>query len=176
MLDVADRTVIEHPRSRFGLTLPGMQPRRHRMRQQQRRGSARGWIASGAVVTIKTYTRRYGVDRYTAYDDLTALGVRLPSSAQHRSQRPSPPPRPRRRAASDTSPLDTDSIILDGKPFFVAGYTSAGFPYGIFEDEMHDPPDDLGDALFPPDCDVFGADLDAEGPITRRHRDNPPQR
>ena len=43
-----------------------MQPRRHRMRRQARRESSRAWIASGAAVTIKTYARRYGVDRYTA--------------------------------------------------------------------------------------------------------------
>ena len=52
----------------------GMQPRRHRMRQRPRRDSARAWIASGATVTVKAYAKRYGVDRYTAFDDLAALG------------------------------------------------------------------------------------------------------
>jgi hypothetical protein len=28
--------------------------------------------------------------------------------------------------------------MMDGRPYFVAGYTSGGVPYGIFEDEMHD--------------------------------------
>jgi hypothetical protein len=115
-----------------------MQPRRHRMRQQQRRESARGWIASGATVTIKAYARRYGVDRYTAHEDLTALGFPLPASAQHWAQRPPPTPRPRRKTATDASPLDSDWIMMDGRPYFVAGYTSGGVPYGIFEDEMHD--------------------------------------
>ena len=59
-----------------------MQPRRHRMRRQARRESSRAWIASGAAVTIKTYARRYGVDRYTAYEDLTAIGFPLPDSAR----------------------------------------------------------------------------------------------
>jgi ribosomal protein S18 acetylase RimI-like enzyme len=36
------------------------------MREHARRVSARAWITSGATVTIKTYARRYGVDRYTA--------------------------------------------------------------------------------------------------------------
>jgi hypothetical protein len=117
-----------------------MQPHRHRMRQQHRRESARGWIASGATVTIKTYARRYGVDHYTAYEDLTALGYPLPASAQHWAQRPPPTPRtrPRRKTATDTSPLDSHWIMMDGRPYFVAGYTSGGVPYGIFEDEMHD--------------------------------------
>jgi hypothetical protein len=26
--------------------------------------------------------------------------------------------------------------MLDGRPFFVAGYTSGGASYGMFEDEM----------------------------------------
>jgi len=50
--------------------------------RRQRRESAHGWIASGATVTIKTYARRDGVDHYTAYEDLTALGHPLPASAR----------------------------------------------------------------------------------------------
>jgi hypothetical protein len=80
------------------------------MRQQQRRESARGWIASGAAATIKTYARRY---------------------ARRPLHRP-------RKTATGTSPLDTHWIMMDGRPYFVAGYTSGGVPYGIFEDEMHD--------------------------------------
>ena len=71
-----------------------MQPRRHRMRGQARRESSRAWIASGATVTIKTYARRYGVDRYTACEDLTAIGFPLPDSARRWEHRP--PPQPRR--------------------------------------------------------------------------------
>ncbi len=52
------------------------------MRQRQRRDSAREWIRSGAPVTAKSYAKRYGVDRYTAYDDLTTLGFALPDSAR----------------------------------------------------------------------------------------------
>ena len=58
------------------------------MRRQARRESSRALIASGATVTIKTYARRYAVDRYTAYEDLTAIGFPLPGllplcSARH---------------------------------------------------------------------------------------------
>jgi len=119
-----------------------MQPRRHRMRQRQRRDSAREWIRSGATVTVRTYARRYGVDRYTAYDDLAALGLVLPTSAQQWAQRP--PATPHRTAEQRTHPVDHDSwSVLDGRPFFVVGFTSGGAPYGMFEDEMEpydDPP------------------------------------
>jgi hypothetical protein len=33
-------------------------------------------------VTVKTYAKRYGVDRHTAYEDLTALGFPLLAAAQ----------------------------------------------------------------------------------------------
>src|SRR4051812_2599088 len=98
-----------------------MQPRRHRMRSHARRESARAWIDSGASVTIKTYARRYGVDRYTAYEDLIAIGFSLPDSAQRWAQRPPLQPRPR-RSATPRALLDDDWIMIDGRPFFVAGY------------------------------------------------------
>jgi hypothetical protein len=130
------------------------------MRQQQRRESARGWTGSGATVTIKTYARRYGVDRYTAYEDLTAIGFPLPAAAQHWAHRPPPTPRPRRQPATDTAPLDCDWIMLDGRAFFVAGYTSGGFPYGIYEDEMHDLDHDPDEFPSTPDRDPSGPDDD----------------
>jgi hypothetical protein len=107
------------------------------MRQRQRRDSAREWIRSGETVTVKTYAKRYGVDRYTAYDDLTFLGFALPACAQQWAQ---PPPATRRRPAADRAiPIDGDDqcwIMLDGRLYFVAGYTSGGAPYGMFADEM----------------------------------------
>src|SRR5580704_15850304 len=100
----------------------GMQPRRHRMRRQARRESSRAWIASGATVSIKTYARRYSVDRYTTYEDLTAIGFPLPDSARRWAHRPPPQPRPP-RSASPRALLDDDWIMIDGRPYFVAGYT-----------------------------------------------------
>jgi hypothetical protein len=116
-----------------------VQARLHRLRQRQRRDSAREWIGSGATVTVKTYRKRYGVDGYTAYDDLTFLGFALRASAQRWAQRP---PAPARRVGVDGGiPIDDMGedpcwIMLDGRLFFVAGYTSGGAPYGMFADEM----------------------------------------
>lgn len=105
------------------------------MCQRQRRDSARAWIRSGSAVTVKRYAKRYGVDKYTAYDDLTALGFALPDSAQQWAQRP--PATPRRTVGRATQPVhDEWWIMLDDRPFFVAGYTSGGAPYGTFADEM----------------------------------------
>jgi hypothetical protein len=132
-----------------------MRPRQHRIRR--RRDSAREWIRSGATITLKSYAKRYGVDRYTAYDDLTALGFALPASAQRWAQRPLS--KPRRAPGGEDGLVDNSWIVLDGRRFFVAGFTSGGMPYGIFEDEIdelesgdlredelpHDVPEDEGE-------------------------------
>jgi hypothetical protein len=118
-------TVVERERgSPRGAYPSGMQPRRHRMRRQARRESSRAWIASGASLTIKTYARRYGVDRYTAYEDLTAIGFPLPDSARRWAHRPTPEPRPR-RSATPRALLDDGWIMIGGR-YFVAGYTAGG--------------------------------------------------
>jgi hypothetical protein len=110
-------------------------PRRHGVRKQRRRDSARDWIRTGATVTLKTYAKRYGVDFYSAYDDLTALGFALPASAEQWAHRP--PAAPRRPAKDPTDDVNDEHwTVLDGRRYFVAGYTSGGAPYGTFEDEM----------------------------------------
>ncbi|MFI9384339.1 hypothetical protein [Kutzneria sp. NPDC052558] len=111
-----------------------MQPRLHRMRKEQRRRSAKTWIESSARVTIKTYAKRYGVDRYTAYEDLTAVGFPLPPSAETWAHRPDPTPR--RRAVDEQAGLDDDMWInIDGRRMFVVDHTPGGAPFGVFEDE-----------------------------------------
>jgi hypothetical protein len=52
------------------------------MRRRRRRDSAREWIRSGAAVAVESYAKRCGVDRYSACDDLAALGFALPDSAR----------------------------------------------------------------------------------------------
>jgi hypothetical protein len=130
------------------------------MRKEARRESCRGWIASGAAVTIKTYARRYGVDRYTAYEDLTAIGFPLPDSAQRWAHRPPPQLRPRRSAIPRVFP-DNDWITMDGRPYFVVGYTPGGAPYGIYLDEMDD--GYLTELITPGRPDKL-LDLDLSGP------------
>jgi len=105
------------------------------MRQRQRRDSARAWIHTGTKITVGGYARRYGVDRYTAYDDLTWLGVDLPDSERRWAQRPATIPRCPAERRGDERPRDDSWIMLDGRLFFVAGYTAGGAPYGIFPDD-----------------------------------------
>lgn len=50
--------------------------------------------------------------------------------------------------------FDDGWAVIDGRRFFVAGYTSGGAPYGIFEDEIPDedppPPEELDGVLAAP--------------------------
>jgi hypothetical protein len=117
-----------------------VQPRRHRLRKQARRDSARAWIRSGAKVTVGTYARRYGVDRYTAYEDLAALGFSLPASAAKWAQRPPAVPRKPARRTDEFDDTDPDWVWVGDRRMFVVGYTPGGAPYGCYEDEFTDLP------------------------------------
>ncbi len=103
------------------------------MRKAQRRESARAWVDSGATVTIKSYAKRYGTDRYTAYADLKAIGVPLSEADERWAVRPVPVRRvpvtgPK---AGDRPPwdwyFDGDQVML------IIGHTPGGLPYGPTE-------------------------------------------
>jgi hypothetical protein len=128
------------------------QPRLHRMRRPARLASARSWLDSGGEATVRAYARRYGVDRYTAYDELTMLGVTLPAKDEQWSVRPPPvPKRPKRSRRQKQEPevvddgLPSDWMEWGGELMFVAGFTSGGAPYGIRIEDF--PPEDLPEEL-----------------------------
>ena len=102
-------------------------------------------MRSGAAVTVRSYAKRYGVDRYTAYGDLSALGLALPDSARQGAQ--CPPATPRGRGKRGADQVDDEWwIMLNGRLFFVVGYTSGGTPYGMFADERSPHDDSFNDS------------------------------
>ena len=109
------------------------QPRRYRMRQHARRESARAWVASGAPVSVKAFARRYGVDCYTAYADLIAIGLRLPLGDNRWAVRPAPTPK---RPPAEPAGFDEDWIWIGDQRMFVVGYTPGGAPYGWIDDSI----------------------------------------
>ncbi|MCV7145491.1 hypothetical protein [Mycobacterium riyadhense] len=112
-----------------------VRPRRHRMRKPVRLDSARQWVRSGSRITVGTYARRYGVDRYTAYDELNAIGFPLPASAQKWAQRPPPVPRKRRRT-DEVNDAEMDWVWVGDRRMFVVDYTPGGAPFGCYEDDF----------------------------------------
>ena len=112
------------------------QPRRHRMRKAVRRESAKAWLASGKQISVKMYARRYGVDRYTAREDLEAIGFQFAPGDTRWSKRPDPVPR-KPKAVQDLTP-DLEWVWIGDRLMFVVGYTPGGAPYGWYADEMED--------------------------------------
>ena len=109
------------------------QPRRHGLRQQARRESARAWVESGAPVSVKAFARRYGVDRYTAHADLIAIGLRLPLGDNRWAVRPAPTPK---RPPAEPAGFDEGWVWIGDQRMFVVGYTPGGAPYGWIDDSM----------------------------------------
>ena len=101
------------------------------MRQQARRESARAWVASGAPVSVKAFARRFGVDCYTAYADLIAIGFRLGPGDNRWAVRPtSAPKHPPAEPAASPADCDEGWVWIGDQRVFVVGYTPGGAPYG----------------------------------------------
>jgi hypothetical protein len=106
------------------------------MRKAARRESARAWIRSGAPVGIKAYSKRYGVDRYTAHDDLLAIGFALgPDDSRWAVRPPSGAPKRRTDPDADMDPgADTEWMHNGDEIMFVVGHTAGGAPFGCVSD------------------------------------------
>ena len=103
------------------------------MLQQARRESARAWVASGAPVSVKAVARRYGVDCYTAYADLIAIGLRLGPGDNRWADRPAPAPK---RPPAEPADFDEGWVWIGHQRMFVVGYTPGGAPYGLIDNSM----------------------------------------
>jgi predicted DNA-binding transcriptional regulator YafY len=119
------------------LPRPPSHATRKRAARKARHDAARDWIRSGAKkLNVRTYARRFGVDRYKAYADLRAIGFPLDAEAERWAVRP--PKAPKRRLPQ-YEPND-EWIIVGDQRMFVVGYTAAGAPYGYVEDIETDEP------------------------------------
>lgn len=111
------------------------------MARPARLDSARAWIAQWTAaerqVKARDFAARYGVDRYTAYQEMTILGLPIPPDDERYAVRPPPRPRVRRRAA-EPEPSPPQIIEWCGHLIMVMGWTEGGAPHGLGQDELED--------------------------------------
>jgi hypothetical protein len=101
-----------------------------------RHEAARAWIESGPKkVHVRTYARRFGVNRYTAYQDLRAIGFPLTPEEERWAIRPAKTPKRRKPAHDPDEGLFRWEEDAGGRLIWVMGYTSGGAPYGLTKDE-----------------------------------------
>jgi hypothetical protein len=115
---------------------------RKKAARKARRDAAREWIQSGAKkVHVRTYARRFGVDRYTAYQDLRAIGFPLSPEEERWAVRPQKQPK-RKPPPPDLDDGLDQWVYFGSQRIWVVGYTSGGAPYGLTEDVYDAPFDD----------------------------------
>lgn len=115
-----------------------LQPKRKRMKSASRLQSAKSWISTytGSNI-IKGYTNWFGVDLLCAIRELRCLGIKLDeqyisAALQSWEQRIVLKQKKREEKAKKLKEPLFDS---DDNFYFIAGYTSWGFPYGITWEE-----------------------------------------
>lgn len=112
-----------------------MAARRTRMNREGRLSNAKstGWVVnySGKDI-IRGYRKWYAVDGLTAILELRCLGVSI-SEERKAQRRVEVEQKARRTAERKVRPEaeEVDGMNREDPRFFVAGYTPAGFPYGI---------------------------------------------
>jgi hypothetical protein len=94
-------------------------------------------MSAGRQVRAGDYAARYGVDRYTAHQEMVMLEIPIAPGDRRFAVRPPPVPRVRRRAP-EPSPELPDVVEWGGQLIFVVGHTSGGAPYGPTIEEIED--------------------------------------
>lgn len=113
-------------------------PRRKRMQRPARLQSAKHWIPTyGGGNIVKGYKNWFGVDLVCAIKELRMLGVKLDEQyvlQALKGHENAIADRQKKKAAKkqalDDLPFDSDEHY-----YFIAGYTSGGFAYGITWEE-----------------------------------------
>jgi hypothetical protein len=84
-------------------------------------------------VSVKAFACRYGVDGYTAYADLIAIGFRLAPGDHRWVVRPAPAPK---RPEAEPADFDEGWVWIGYHRMFVVGFTPAGAPYGWIDNRI----------------------------------------
>src|SRR5580700_7670656 len=110
-------------------------PRRKMMKRQSRLQSAKHWVLTYTGKNIiKGYRNWFGVDLPCAIQELKTLGIKLDDQyvcqiLQDRERTIAM----RHRQCETKKQQELENLLFDSDEhfYFIAGYTSGGFPYGI---------------------------------------------
>lgn len=117
-------------------------PRRKRMTRQARLASAAStqWVARyGGKNLVRGYARWFGVDQLSAVIELRKLGVTISPELEKRVRQQivaAAAARARRREASGHHQREIHDSDSDDTFAHIAGFTPAGFPYGVTWEEL----------------------------------------
>jgi|GEM_PF-1241789 len=111
--------------------------RQKKMKRDRRLQSARGWLPTVAGKNlVRAYKKRFGVDELCALLELAALGQPINPERIERARLSA-----ERRGFASSGRKKSREPALDPYPdsdehhYFVAGYTAAGFAFGITWEE-----------------------------------------
>ncbi len=111
------------------------------MNRQQRLKIAKSWSQNvNPKKKIKAYKDHFGVDKYCAAFELKKAGVEMSEKFAERWATHFERKRAHRKQLQQKKRLDpiqasSSEFGGDGEFYFIAGHTSAGFPYGITWDQ-----------------------------------------
>jgi hypothetical protein len=110
--------------------------RRKRMARASRLQSGRHWLKtySGKHV-VRSYARWFGVDLMCALKELQLLGIRFEPEYVEARRRTAAAGSRRRRVARTADSASADPL-WNQEFAYIAGYTEAGFPFGITWEEF----------------------------------------
>jgi hypothetical protein len=120
----------------MGRKSKALPPRRKRMARASRLQSGRHWLKtySGKHV-VRSYARWFGVDLMCALKELQLLGIRFEPEYVEALRRTAAAGSRHRRVARTADSASADPL-WNQECAYIAGYTEAGFPFGITWEEF----------------------------------------
>jgi len=109
-------------------------PRRKRFNRQQRLQSAEKWIPTyNGKNLVRGYKKWYGVDFIYAIKELEMLNYEI--DPKYKKQILQQEKAKRKAAEKQNKKEDDINYDQNANFYYIAGYTSAGFPYGVTWEE-----------------------------------------
>ncbi len=113
-------------------------PKRKTLARKGRLDSAKDWITKyDGRNLISGYAKWFGVDKICAINELKTLGVIIPENLENQIMESHKRRiEHRKEAKAKIEVFNRTAFDSDDNFAFIAGYTSAGFPFGLTHEEF----------------------------------------